>query len=90
MDFALILSMALPMRLLMNSWSPEAMLVILKMIKTVDWGLFRFKLQIKCKPFSKLTYLLLFCVWVRVDNVGLFYPAFESLLIDLLKNRSIL
>ena len=66
------------------------MLVILKMIKTVESGLFRFKLQMKCEPFSKLTYLLLFCVWFRLDNVGLFYPIFESLLIDLLKNRSIL
>ena len=62
------------------------MLVILKAIKTVDSGLFRFTLQKKCEPFSKLTYLLLFCVSFRVNNVGLFYPAFESLLIDLLKN----
>ena len=32
------------------------------MVKTVNSGLLRFKLQIKCEPFSKLTYLLLFCV----------------------------
>ena len=65
------------------------MLFILKAIQTVDSGLLRLKLQMKCEPFSKLTYLLLFCVWFRLDNVGLFfYPIVESLLIDLLKNRS--
>ena len=66
------------------------MSVILKAIKTVNSRLLRFKLQMKWDSFSKLMYLLLFCVWFKLDNVGLFYPAFESLLIDLLKNRSIL
>ena len=47
MNFALILSMALPMRLLTNCRSPEAMLVILKEINMVDSGLLRFKLQMK-------------------------------------------
>ena len=47
MNFALILSMALPMRLLTNSWFPEAMLAILKEIKMVNSGLLRFKLRMK-------------------------------------------
>ena len=56
----------------MNSWSPEAMLVILKTMQTVVSGLLRLKLQMKWDPFLKLTYLLLFCVWFGLDNVGLF------------------
>ena len=47
MNFALIFSMVLPMRLLTSSLFPEAMLIILKAIKTVDSGLLRFKLQMK-------------------------------------------
>ena len=47
---------------------PEAMPFILKAIQTVDSGLLRLKLQMKCEPFSKLTYLLLFCVWFRFDS----------------------
>ena len=47
MNFALILPMAVTMRLLTNSWSPEAMSVILNKIKMVDSGLLRFKLQMK-------------------------------------------
>ena len=38
----------------------------------LDSGLLRLKLQMKCEPFSKLTYLLLFCVWFRFDSLGLF------------------
>ena len=47
MNFALIFLLLLPMRLLMKPWSPEAIFVILKMIKTVNSGLLRFKLQMK-------------------------------------------
>ena len=42
---------------------PEAIPLILKAIETVNSGLLRLKLQMKCEPFSKLTYLLLFWVW---------------------------
>ena len=62
----------LPIRLLTISWSPESMPVILKTIKTINSGLLRFKLQMKCDPFSKLTYLLSFCIWSGLDNVGLY------------------
>ena len=55
-----------------NRLFPEAMLFNLKAIQTVVSGLLRLKLQIKCEPFSKLTYLLLFCVWFRFDSLGLF------------------
>ena len=51
---------------------PEAMPLILKAIKTVVSGLLRLKLQMKWDQFSKLTYLLLFCVWFRFDSLGLF------------------
>ena len=47
------------------------MLFILKAIQTVNSGLLRLKLQMKWDPFSKLTYLLLFCVWFRFDSLGL-------------------
>ena len=46
-----------------NRLFPEAMLFNLKAMQTVDSGLLRLKLQMKCEPFSKLTYLLLFWVW---------------------------
>ena len=68
---------------------PEAMPFILKAIQTVDSGLLRLKLQMKWDPFSKLTYLLLFCVWFRFDSLGLFYPIVGSLSIDLLTNHTI-
>ena len=55
-----------------NRLFPEAMLVILKTMQTVDSGLLRLKLQMKWDPFSKLTYLLLFCVWFEFDSLGLF------------------
>ena len=69
---------------------PEAMLFNLKAKQTVDSGLLRLKLQMKCELFSKLTYLLLFWVWLELDSLGLFfYSILEAQLIDLLKNRSI-
>ena len=43
-----------------NRLFPEAMLFNQKAIQTVDSGLLRLKLQMKCEPFSKLMYLLLF------------------------------
>ena len=46
--------------------------VILKTMKMVNSELLRFKLQMKWDSFSKLTYLLLFCIWFGLDNVGLF------------------
>ena len=55
-----------------NRLFPEAMLLNVKAIQTVDSGSLRLKLQMKCEPFSKLTYLLLFWVWFELDNVGLF------------------
>ena len=55
-----------------NGLFPEAILFNLKAIQTVDSGLLRLKLQMKCEPFSKLTYLLQFWVWFELDNVGLF------------------
>ena len=55
-----------------NILFPEAMLFNLKAIQTVDSGLLRLKLQMKCEPFSKLTYLLLFWVWFGLDSLGLF------------------
>ena len=55
-----------------NRLFPEAMLFNLKAIQTVDSGLLRLNLQMKCEPFSKLMYLLLFWVWFELDNVGLF------------------
>ena len=55
-----------------NSKLPEAMPLILKAIQTVVSGLLRLKLQIRWDPFSKLTYLLLFCAWFRFDSLGLF------------------
>ena len=55
-----------------NRLFPEAMLFNLKAMQTVVSGLLRLKLQMKCEPFSKLTYLLLFCVWFELDNVGHF------------------
>ena len=55
-----------------NKKLPEAMSLILKAIQTVVSGLLRLKLQMKWDPFSKLTYLLLFCVWFRFDSLGLF------------------
>ena len=55
-----------------NRLVPEAMLFNLKAMQTVDSGLLRLKLQMRCEPFSKLTYLLLFWVWFELDNVGLF------------------
>ena len=72
-----------------NKKAPEAIPLILKAIQTVVSGLLRLKLQIKCEPFSKLTYLLLFWVWFKFDSFGLFYPIVGSLLIDLLKNHAI-
>ena len=39
-----------------NRLFPEAILFNLKAIQTVDSGLLRLKLQMKCEPFSKLTY----------------------------------
>ena len=56
-----------------NRLFPEVMSSILKAIQTVDSGLFRLKLQMKCEPFSKLTYLLLFWVWFKFDSLGLFF-----------------
>ena len=49
-----------------NRLFPEAMLFNLKAIQlqTVDSGLLKLKLQMKCEPFSKLTYLLLFLACV--------------------------
>ena len=55
-----------------NRLFPEAMLFDLKAIQTVDSGLLRLKLQMKCEPFSKLTYLLLFWVWFELDSLGHF------------------
>ena len=55
-----------------NILFPEAILFNLKAIQTVDSGLLRLKLQMKCEPFSKLTYLLLFWVWFQLDSLGLF------------------
>ena len=55
-----------------NTLFPEAMLFNLKAMQTVDSGLLRLKLQMKCEPFSKLMYLLLFWVCFELDNVGLF------------------
>ena len=49
-----------------------AMLFNLKAMQTVDSGLLRLKLQMKCEPLSKLTYLLLFWVWFELDSLGLF------------------
>ena len=62
----------LPMIPFNNRLFPEAMLFNLKAMQTVVSGVFRLKLQMKCEPFSKLTYLLLFWVWSELDNVGLF------------------
>ena len=48
MNFEFAVLLLLPMRLLTNSWSPEAvlvMLVILKAMQTVVSGLLRLKLQ---------------------------------------------
>ena len=47
MNFELTISSLLPMRLLTNSWSPEAMLVILKAMQTVVSRLLKLKLQMK-------------------------------------------
>ena len=55
-----------------NRLFPEAMLFNLKAIQTVDSGLLRLKLQMKCELFSKLIYLLLFWVWFELDSLGLF------------------
>ena len=55
-----------------NRLFPEAMLFNLKVIQTVDSGLLRLKLQMKCEPFPKLMYLLLFWVWFELDSLGLF------------------
>ena len=55
-----------------NRLFPEAMLFNLKAMQTVDSGLLRLKLQMRCEQFSKLTYLLLFWVWFELDNVCLF------------------
>ena len=60
------------MILFKNRKLPEAISFILKAIQTVDSGLLRLKLQMKWDPLSKLTYLLLFCVWFRFDILGLF------------------
>ena len=54
----------LPMMELRNEKFPEAIPLILKAIQTVNSGLLRLKLQMKCEPFSKLMYLLLFWVWL--------------------------
>ena len=43
MNFELAVSSLLPIRLLTNSWSPEAMLVILKTMQTVVSGLLKLK-----------------------------------------------
>ena len=72
-----------------NMKFPEAISFILKAIQTIDSGLLRLKLQMKWDPFSKLTYLLLFCVWFRFNSLGLFYPIVGSPLIGLLKNHAI-
>ena len=75
-----------------NMKFPEAIPLILKAIQTVVYGLLRLKLQMKWDPFSKLTYLLLFCVWFRFDSLGLFlsfYPIVGSSSIGLLKNHAI-
>ena len=58
-----VFPLLLPMIKLRNGKFPEAIPLILKAIQTVVSGLLRLKLQMKCEPFSKLTYLLLFCVW---------------------------
>ena len=58
-----VFPLLLPMMELRNGKFPEAMLLILKAIQTVVSGLLRLKLQMKWDPFSKLTYLFLFCVW---------------------------
>ena len=55
-----------------NRLFPEAMLFNLNVIQTVDSSLLRLKLQIKCEPFSKLRYLLLFWFWFELDSIGLF------------------
>ena len=55
-----------------NRLFPEAMLFNLKAMQTVVSGLLRLKLQMKCEPFSKLTYLLLFWVWSELESLGLF------------------
>ena len=47
MNFDLAFLSLLPMRLLTNNWSLEAMLVILKTMQTVVSGLLRLKLQMK-------------------------------------------
>ena len=72
-----------------NRLFSEAMLFDLKAMQMVDFGLLRLKLQIKCEPFSKLTYLLLFWVWFELDSLSHFLFNFEAQLIDLLKNQSI-
>ena len=59
-----------------NRLFPEAMLFSLKAIQTVDSGLLRLKLQMKCEPFSKLMYLLLFWVWFELDSLGPFFVQF--------------
>ena len=89
MSLAKFLSFELPMIPFKNIKLPEAMPLILKAIQTVDSGLLRLKLQMKWDPFSKLTYLILFCVWFRFDSLGLFYPVVESPSIGLLKDRAI-
>ena len=61
-----------------NRLFPEAMLFNLKAIQTVDSGLLRLKLQMKCEPFSKLTYLILFWVWFELDSLGFFYSILEA------------
>ena len=55
-----------------NRIAPEAIPLILNAMQTVVSGLLRLKLQIKCEPFSKLTYLLLFWVCFKFDSLGLF------------------
>ena len=55
-----------------NRLFPEAILFNQKAMQTAVSGLLRLKLQMKCEPFSKLMYLLLFCFWFELDSVGLF------------------
>ena len=58
----------LPMMELRNGKFPEAISLILKAIQTVNSGLLRLKLQMKCEPFSKLKYFLLF--WFGFDLIA--------------------
>ena len=56
-----VFPLLLPMMELKNgNGFPEAMLFILKAIQMIVSGLLRLKLQIKCEPFSKLTYFSYF------------------------------